>query len=100
MLVAEAWAIRMVQAEPGAQVIGVDADDDVLRIAGRKASRAGARIRFSGAPPISACELRQSRLMLHHLSSATKRPALTEAHRLLRACGSLLIADSARLEVG
>jgi ubiquinone/menaquinone biosynthesis C-methylase UbiE len=39
-------SIRICQAEPGARVFGVDPDVRALRIAGRKSSAAGARIRF------------------------------------------------------
>lgn len=92
-------AILMFQVEPGALIVGVDADADALRIAGRKASRAGARLRFDlGSAehlryPDASFDRVVFSLMLHHLERPIKLKALAEARRVLRPGGTLHIAD-------
>lgn len=91
--------IRICQAEPRARVFGVDPDVQALRIAGRKASAAGTRIRFDLGDaerlryPAESFDRVVFSLVLHHLDRAGKRQALAEAWRVLRPGGSLHIAD-------
>lgn len=92
-------SIRICQAGPGARVFGVDPDVQALRIAGRKSSAAGARIRFDLGDakrlryPAESFDRVVFSLVLHHLDRAGKRRALAEAWRVLRPAGSLHVAD-------
>ena len=92
-------AIRVCRTEPRARVFGIDPDAQALRIAGRKASAAGTRIRFDLGEaerlryPAESFDRVVFSLVLHHLDRAGKREALAEAWRVLRPGGSLHVAD-------
>ena len=92
-------AIMIKLAQPGAQVTGLDGDSEILSIAQEKASRSGVEIAFdvgnAVALPYSdqSFERVLSTLVMSVLSSAEKRLAIREAHRVLVGGGELHIAD-------
>lgn len=82
---------------PSARVIGVDGDLEVLDIARGKP---GADVvewteGLAGALPLKAGEadVVVTSLVLHHLPLQVKREMLSEAHRVLRPGGRLIVAD-------
>src|SRR5262245_5382999 len=87
---------------PGATVIGVDGDPDVLVQARAKATAANLGVRFdeamADALPYGDASFDRvvSSLLLHHLSPALKRRALAEAFRVLAPGGELHAADWGR----
>jgi ubiquinone/menaquinone biosynthesis C-methylase UbiE len=84
-------------AAAGAQVIGVDADAEILERARRKAGakkvkwRSG-RVEDPGLAEAS-CDRAVLSLVLHHLPDPAKLMTLREAHRLLRPGGRIHVAD-------
>jgi ubiquinone/menaquinone biosynthesis C-methylase UbiE len=91
------FAIQLSGLESGAEVIGVDTDAEVLRLAQAKPG-AGAvtwkRGQASLLPlPDESCDRAVMSLVLHHLDADGKRAALAEARRVLRPGGRLHIAD-------
>ena len=93
---------------PGAEVVGLDADPDVLAIAAAKAREAGSAVRFvhgyADDPPDAApigpggFDKVVSSLFFHHLTRERKRAALAHARRLLRPGGELHVADWGRAQ--
>ncbi|MBL9100955.1 MAG: class I SAM-dependent methyltransferase [Myxococcales bacterium] len=90
------------QAEPMAEVVGLDGDPEVLRRAARKAADAGVVITldegFSDQLPYADASFDRvlTSLLLHHLDRGSKRRTLAEIHRVLRPGGQLHIADWGR----
>jgi ubiquinone/menaquinone biosynthesis C-methylase UbiE len=91
------FAIQLSGLEPGAEVVGIDTDAEVLRLAEAKPGAAAVtweRGRASLLPlPDESCDRAVMSLVLHHLDAAGKRAALAEARRVLRPGGRLHIAD-------
>ena len=87
------------QAQPAAQVTGLDGDGAVLDIAQRKAKRAGADVGWvqglADALPSPAGVFDQvvTSLMVHHLTTEHKRRTLAEVYRVLRPGGTLHVLD-------
>jgi len=87
------------RSAPGATVTGLDPDPRALRIAARKARRAGVAVRwdtgFAQSLPYqdAAFDRVLSALMLHHLDPAGRAEALCEARRVLAPGGSLHVVD-------
>jgi ubiquinone/menaquinone biosynthesis C-methylase UbiE len=92
-----ALSIPIAQRLPKARVIGVDGDAEVLDIARRKPGAGSVEWTegLAGALPIkdSDADVVLTSLVLHHLPLATKRELLTDAHRILRLGGRLIVAD-------
>lgn len=92
-------AIMIKKSHPGAQIIALDGDPDILAIARDKASRAGADITLdignaaALAYPDGSFDRVLSSLVFSLLSSEDKQRAVSEAYRVLRSNGELLIAD-------
>jgi len=92
-------AIMTKLAQPGAQVIGLDGDPEILSIAWEKASRTGVEIALhvgnvDALPfPDQSFDRILSTLVMSVLNSAEKRLAIREAHRVLVGGGELHIAD-------
>jgi ubiquinone/menaquinone biosynthesis C-methylase UbiE len=84
---------------PDAEVTGIDPDPKALARAHRKAQRRGVVVRFDVAYseqlpfPDASFDRVLSALMLHHLDSSAKVPALREVCRVLKPGGSLHLAD-------
>lgn len=84
---------------PSAEVIGIDADEQILQIASSKIMKAGLNISLdkglaSNLPYTDeSFDLVVSSLMFHHLTRENKNLALNEVYRIIRPTGCLLIAD-------
>jgi ubiquinone/menaquinone biosynthesis C-methylase UbiE len=91
--------VMLKQAQPLAEVLGLDGDPEVLEIAGRKAAAAGLEVEFrqgmADAPPFEAGRFDRvvSSLVFHHLTTDQKQRALEQARRLLQPGGEIHIAD-------
>jgi ubiquinone/menaquinone biosynthesis C-methylase UbiE len=94
--------VRLAQAVPGAEVVGLDGDPKILERARAKAEKAGAKITFvhgfANVLPFGngGFDRVVSSLLFHHLEPDTKRDALREARRVMAKRGSLHIADWGR----
>ena len=92
-------AVAAKRRQPDAEVVGVDADRDVLDRAARKAESAGVSIRFDRSPaqdlpyPDDSFDVALSTLLFHHLDSESKAAAARELARVLRPGGRLHLAD-------
>ena len=92
-------AIALKQAEPRAEVVGLDGDPAVLSTAASKASAAGTQVTWqqslSTHMPFADGQFDTvvSSLFFHHLQRDVKLTTLREIHRVLRPAGELHIAD-------
>ena len=91
------FAIQVSGLKSGAEVIGVDTDAEVLRLAQVKPGAGAVTWKRGGASllplPDESCDRAVMSLVLHHLDADGKRAALAEARRVLRPGGRLHIAD-------
>jgi ubiquinone/menaquinone biosynthesis C-methylase UbiE len=94
-----ALTVLLKQAQPFADVVGLDPDPKALAIARRKATQASLSIEFVegfgnhlGYADASFDRIFSS-LMLHHLDSDQKVATLREARRVLKPTGSLHLLD-------
>jgi ubiquinone/menaquinone biosynthesis C-methylase UbiE len=92
-------AIMIAKAHPEVEVTGIDADEEMLERARKKAAAAGVHIAFEQA---SATEMPfaegsfdriTSTLMAHHLPSEAKQQMFAEVRRVLKATGELHLVD-------
>jgi ubiquinone/menaquinone biosynthesis C-methylase UbiE len=92
-----ALSIPIAARLPSARVIGVDGDPQVLDIARGKPGAEAVEWNegLAGALRLKAGEadVVVTSLVLHHLPVQTKREMLSEAHRVLRPGGRLIVAD-------
>jgi ubiquinone/menaquinone biosynthesis C-methylase UbiE len=92
-------ALLLKRAQPGAEVVGLDADPEMLEQARGKAKEAGVELEldqgFSTALPYpdGAFDLVLSTLFFHHLDPGSKRQTAREIARVLRPGGELHVAD-------
>lgn len=93
-------AIALAALRPSAAVVALDGDPAALGIARGKrgAERVDWREAMAHELPLESggADVAVMSLLLHHLNTDAKRAALTEAARVLRAGGSLFIADWGR----
>lgn len=95
-------AIIAKSAQPDAELVGLDADPEMLSQARRKAESAGVSIRFEEGFsselrfPDACFDLVLSTLFFHHLAPDVKRQTATEIARVLRPGGTLHVADWGR----
>ncbi|HUJ60646.1 MAG TPA: class I SAM-dependent methyltransferase [Kofleriaceae bacterium] len=93
------WLARtFARRYPGCEVIGVDADPDILAGAEDQQRRSASRVRYllgrAEAPPVTgAFDAIVSSLLLHHLPRAAKVAAFGRAAELLAPGGRVLVAD-------
>lgn len=92
-------AITAKRERPLAEVVGVDGDPAILRIAEEKARRTGVAVRFEvgSATALPYADVTFDRvlssLVFHHLRREDKLAALREMLRVLKQGGELHIAD-------
>jgi ubiquinone/menaquinone biosynthesis C-methylase UbiE len=93
------FAVQMKKTMPGAEIVCIDGDLQVLSIARAKAGKNNAEVRFSCcfSTQIPFMEHRFDRvvssLFFHHLSRSKKIATMNELYRILRPGGQLHIAD-------
>jgi len=84
---------------PKADVFGLDADPEVLRVARAKAAKAGLKVRlahgmaFELPYPDASFDRVIATLLFHHLTRDNKERTLKEIFRVLRRGGELHVAD-------
>jgi cyclopropane fatty-acyl-phospholipid synthase-like methyltransferase len=99
-------SVLLKQAEPNAEVHGLDPDTKALARAGAAAKRAGVEVEFDRGfadqlPYADATFDRVfSSLMFHHLSPEQKRATLRGVHRVLRPGGFLHVLDFGQADGG
>jgi ubiquinone/menaquinone biosynthesis C-methylase UbiE len=92
-------AIQVKRREPGAEVVGLDADPEMLSQARAKAERADVELTltegFSNELPFEDGSFDRvlSTLFFHHLDPEPKRQTARELARILRRGGELHVAD-------
>jgi len=95
-------AIMMKRSNPGAQITGLDADEQILAIAGTKAEQAGVNLRldlglaYELPYPDRSFDIVVSSFVIHHLTSAEKVHAFREVRRVLQPGGWFHILDFGR----
>lgn len=92
-------ALEVKRRQPGAEVLGLDADPSILRRARTKAQDAGLAVRFQEGRaddlpfPEQCFDKVLSTLFFHHLDRATRERTAREISRVLRPGGELHVAD-------
>lgn len=92
-------ALMLKRAYPGAEVFGIDGDEEILSIARNKAREAGLAITFDQGMafslpyPDNSFDRVLSSLVFHHLSRADKERASKEIYRVLRPAGEFHLLD-------
>jgi ubiquinone/menaquinone biosynthesis C-methylase UbiE len=92
-------ALMVKRAEPGAEVVGLDADPEILARARAKSESAAHDVQldrgFSTELPYEdgSFDLVLSTLFFHHLTGADKRRTTKEIARVLRPGGEMHVAD-------
>ena len=92
-------ALMVRQVEPGTEVVGLDADPEMLSQAEAKARRATLSVRFdegrSDALPYGneSFDRVLATLFFHHLTDEVKEATIAEVARVLRPGGELHVAD-------
>ncbi len=96
-------SVMLKQAYPGATIVGLDIDPEVLAIARRKAALANCEIEFHQGlayDPGDGLRFRSgsfdcvvSSLLFHHLTTNDKRRTFEKVRELLKPGGELLIVD-------
>lgn len=95
-------AVMLKQANPDAEIIGLDGDPQVLALARAKAKRAAVSVQFdlglAARLPYANGSFDRivSSLVFHHLDTAGKRYTLREVCRVLVQSGELHMADLGR----
>ncbi len=92
-------AIMVKQAEPKAEVTGLDADPQMLGVARTKAADLAAAVKFDQGMatvlpyPDASFDRVLSSLMIHHLKTPDKEIAARELYRVLKSGGQLHVVD-------
>jgi ubiquinone/menaquinone biosynthesis C-methylase UbiE len=92
-------AIMVKQAQPGAEVVGLDADPQMLGVAYAKAAKGAVAVSFDEGLadilpyPDASFDRVLSSLMIHHLKTPEKERAAREVFRVLKPGGQLHILD-------
>ena len=95
-------ALMIRERWPGVEVVGVDADPEILAIGRRKVAAAGERVElvegFSTELPFrdASFDVVVSTLFFHHLTGAVKRATMPEVARVLKPGGRLYVGDWGR----
>ena len=100
------FAVRIKEAEPGADVVGLDPDAKALARATAKADRAGVAVRFEQGYaddlpyPDAHFDRVFSSFMFHHLPAEQKEATLRAVRRVLKPSGSFHMLDFSGPEHG
>jgi ubiquinone/menaquinone biosynthesis C-methylase UbiE len=92
-------AIMVGRAQPKAEVVGLDADPRMLKVASAKAAREAPAIKFDQGMafslpyPDSSFDRILSSLMIHHLKTPDKEKTAREIYRILKPGGRLHVID-------
>jgi len=92
-------AIMVKRAQPDAEVVGLDADPQMLKVASTKASREAPAIKFDQGMtfslpyPDASFDRVLSSLMIHHLKTPDKEKTAREIYRILKPGGQLHVID-------
>ena len=92
-------AIMVKQRVPGAEVTGLDADPDMLKVARYKSTRENAPVKFDVGMtydlpyPNESFDRVLSSIMIHHLKTPDKKRTAHEIFRVLKPGGRLHIID-------
>lgn len=92
-------ALMAYEDEPGAEIVGLDADTEILATARDKAATRGARIEFDAGMSVempygdARFDVALSTLFFHHLSDSDKRGTAAEVLRVVKPGGRLVVAD-------
>jgi ubiquinone/menaquinone biosynthesis C-methylase UbiE len=95
-------AIMVKQMHPEAEVAGLDADPQMLRVAMAKAGRTGVAVTFDRGMtyslpyPDASVDRVLSSLMIHHLKTPDKERTAREIQRVLKPGGQLHVIDFGR----
>ncbi len=92
-------AVLLKTAAPEAEVIGIDGDEKILKIAETKAKKTGIDVRFEKGMsfdlPFADASFDRvfASLFFHHLTLANKLKTFREVRRILKPNGELHVAD-------
>jgi len=92
-------AIMVKQAHPKAEVFGLDADPEMLKVAHLKSKREATEIKFDEGMtfnlpyPRDSFDRVLSSIMIHHLKTPHKEKTAREIHRVLKPAGQLHVID-------
>ena len=92
-------AIMAKQAQPSAEVSGLDADPDMLKVARYKSTKESAAVKFDTGMtfdlpyPDASFDRVLSSIMIHHLKTPEKEKTAQEVFRVLKPGGELHIID-------
>jgi ubiquinone/menaquinone biosynthesis C-methylase UbiE len=95
-------AILVKQAQPGAEVAGLDADPEMLKVARTKAAQQNVPVTFDRGftnklpYPDGSFDRVLSSIMIHHLKTPDKQQTAQEVYRVLKPGGQLHIIDFGR----
>ncbi len=91
--------IQLKQAQPEAEIVGIDIDPEMLAVGLAKVQKAGVSIALEAGSvfqlpyPANSFDRVLSSLVMHHLTTENRHRALAEAFRVLKPGGELHIAD-------
>jgi ubiquinone/menaquinone biosynthesis C-methylase UbiE len=92
-------AIMVKRAQPGAEVVGLDADPQMLKVARAKAARQAISVTFDRGMafdlpyPDASLDRVLSSLMIHHLKTPDKERTAKEIQRVLKPGGQFHVVD-------
>jgi len=97
-------AIEAAERTPGAKIVGLDADREILDRAVQKAGDSNVQVQFDEALATDlpyeneSFDRVLSTLFFHHLTTPEKRRTAVEIHRVLKARGELHVVDFDRAQ--
>ena len=92
-------ALMVKRSQPDTEVVGLDADPQMLKVASTKATREAIAITFDQGMafslpyPDASFDRVLSSLMIHHLKTPDKEKTAREIYRILKAGGQLHVID-------
>jgi ubiquinone/menaquinone biosynthesis C-methylase UbiE len=98
--------VMLKTAYPGIDLVGLDGDPEVLKIAAEKAKTQGVNIEWKQAMafalpfPDNSFDKVVTSLMVHHLTLENKLQAFKEVHRVLKPGGIFLLLDLGKPQNG